>query len=95
MIPIAAAREYLRAAGIERVVRHKANIFSEGTNEGAQTKNGLVLDTSPLDISSLNGNRTRISALRGPRPKPLDDKAVLPRKDSNLDKQIQSLLSCH
>lgn len=64
---------------------------------------------------SLNGDRTRISALRGPRPKPLDDKAitidhgrltivnrlstivncVLPRKDSNLDKQIQSLLSCH
>ena len=26
--------------------------------------------------SSLNGNRTRISALRGLRPKPLDDKAV-------------------
>jgi hypothetical protein len=24
---------------------------------------------------SLNGNRTRISALRGPRPRPLDDKA--------------------
>jgi hypothetical protein len=64
---------------------------------------------------SLNGDRTRISALRGPRPKPLDDKAgtinntrltivnrlstsadrLLPRKDSNLDKQIQSLLSCH
>lgn len=48
-------------------------------------------------VCSLNGNRTRISALRGPRPKPLDDKAVnlLPRKDSNLDRQIQSLLSCH
>ena len=95
------------------------------------------------DVCSLNGNRTRISALRGLRPKPLDDKAanisdgrtmiedwkeqpgavsghnkwaaplprfsttpfflrqssicngLLPRKDSNLDKQIQSLLSCH
>jgi hypothetical protein len=27
-------------------------------------------------IRSLNGNRTRISALRGLRPKPLDDKAL-------------------
>lgn len=27
-------------------------------------------------IGSLNGNRTRISALRGLRPKPLDDKAL-------------------
>jgi|WetSurMetagenome_2_1015567.scaffolds.fasta_scaffold675351_1 hypothetical protein len=26
--------------------------------------------------SSLNGNRTRISTLRGSRPKPLDDKAI-------------------
>jgi hypothetical protein len=25
---------------------------------------------------SLNGNRTRISTLRGSRPKPLDDKAI-------------------
>jgi hypothetical protein len=48
--------------------------------------------------SSPNGNRTRISALRGPRPKPLDDRAkktakfqaffhwfLLPRQGSNLN----------
>ena len=72
-----------------------------------------MYNPEPLFVGSLNGNRTRILALRGLRPKPLDDKAehiaigirnvkwdgrpcrLLPRKDSNLDKQIQSLLSCH
>ena len=58
-----------------------------------QSKRNPALTDGGIQCS-LNGNRTRISALRGLRPRPLDDKAVLPRKDSNLDKQIQSLLSC-
>jgi hypothetical protein len=40
--------------------------------EFVSTKKMLVLI---LGECSLNGDRTRISALRGPRPKPLDDKA--------------------
>ena len=34
------------------------------------------MDSDNNIIGSLNGNRTRISTLRGSRPKPLDDKAV-------------------
>lgn len=45
---------------------------------------------------SLNGNRTRISALRGLRPKPLDDKAVVllcsgpdkDRRDAHSDTEL-------
>ena len=71
----------------------------EGLHKGGNTAcaQGRSHSGKHTGESSLNGNRTRISALRGPRPRPLDDKArsALPRKDSNLDKQIQSLLSCH
>ncbi len=78
-----------------------------GASPVVYVKAPILKDRGFRLFCSLNGNRTRISALRGPRPKPLDDKAtpcvagvppathgVLPRKDSNLDKQIQSLLSC-
>ena len=42
-----------------------------------------------------NGNRTRVLALRGPRPRPLDDGTKwLGREDSNPYKQIQNLPSC-
>ncbi len=43
---------------------------------------------------SPNGIRTRVTAVRGRRPRPLDDRATwLPGMDSNHDKQVQSLLS--
>ncbi len=47
---------------------------------GASSQRGSInvaarQDQSGRNVCSLNGNRTRISALRGLRPKPLDDKA--------------------
>ncbi len=39
---------------------------------------GKAIFDQKNDLCSLNGNRTRILALRGPRPKPLDDKAGKP-----------------
>ena len=43
-----------------------------------------------------NGDRTRVSALRGPRPRPLDDGAGWLRdEDSNLDDLIQSQADYH
>jgi hypothetical protein len=47
-----------------------------------------------------NGNRTRVLDVRGRRPRPLDDGTItfkiwLGDQDSNLDSQIQSLVSCH
>ncbi len=47
---------------------------------------------------SPKGIRIPVSALRGRRPRPLDDGAmwvVLARMDSNHHKQVQSLLSYH
>ena len=47
-------------------------------------------------VGGPNGIRTRVLALRGPRPRPLDDGTIwLGREDSNPYKQIQSLPSCH
>ena len=47
-----------------------------------------------------NGNRTRVLDVRGRRPRPLDDGTIIKKywlgdQDSNLDSQIQSLVSCH
>ena len=47
-----------------------------------------------------NGSRTRVIDVRGRRPRPLDDGTItkihwLGDQDSNLDSQIQSLVSCH
>jgi hypothetical protein len=67
-----------------------------------------ILASSPMPAErSPKGIRIPVSALRGRRPRPLDDGAMellmsvqpreemLPGKDSNLHEQVQSLPSCH